>query len=66
MSFSNADKATIGFMVEPGEYNPATVLFIKGFRGFPLISCQSFWLIPYKNKFGLKDGEECIANISPV
>ena len=32
MSFSNADKATIGFMVEPGEYNPATVLFIKGFK----------------------------------
>ena len=40
-SFSNADKATIGLMVEPGEYNPATVLLIKGFKGFSLMSCQA-------------------------
>ena len=40
-SFSNADKATKGLMVEPGEYNPATVLLISGFNGLSLISCQS-------------------------
>ena len=31
--WSNADKATKGFIVEPGEYNPETVLLIKGFLG---------------------------------
>ena len=30
--FSKADKATIGFIVEPGEYRPESVLFIIGFR----------------------------------
>jgi hypothetical protein len=39
--FSKADKATIGFRVEPGEYRPESVLFIKGFKGLFLINCHS-------------------------
>ena len=39
--FSSADKATIGFIVEPGEYNPEIVLLIKGSSGLFLISSQS-------------------------
>ena len=64
--FSSADKATTGFIVEPGEYNPEIVLLIKGLFGLFLILSQSLKLIPYKNKFGSNDGEECIAIISPV
>ena len=37
-SFSRAESATKGLIVEPGEYNPETVLFNKGFNGFFLIS----------------------------
>ena len=29
--FSNADSATIGFIVEPGGYKPVIDLFISGF-----------------------------------
>ena len=65
-SFSKAESATIGLIVEPGEYKPETVLFNKGFKGFFLISFHFFFSIPYKNKFGSKDGEEFIAIISPV
>ena len=65
-SFSRADNATIGFIVEPGEYNPDTVLLISGYNGSSLMSFQSFILIPYKNKLGSNDGEECIAITSPV
>ena len=39
--FSRADKATIGFIVEPGEYNPEIVLFIKGLLGLFFILSQS-------------------------
>ena len=44
--FSKADKATIGFIVEPGEYRPESVLFINGFRELFLINCyaQYVWL----------------------
>ena len=37
-SFSRAESATIGLIVEPGEYKPETVLFNKGFKGFFVIS----------------------------
>ena len=57
-SFSKAERATIGFIVDPGEYKPETVLFNKGFKGSLWISFHLFFSIPYKNKFGLKDGEE--------
>jgi len=30
--FSKAESATIGFIVEPGEYRPERVLFISGFK----------------------------------
>ena len=33
--FSKAERATIGFIVEPGEYKPDTVLLISGFRDIP-------------------------------
>jgi len=39
--FSNAERATIGFIVEPGEYRPERVLLIKGFKGLFLINCHS-------------------------
>ena len=64
--FSKAERSTIGFIAEAGEYNPEIVLLSKGFSGFVLIDPQSFSLIPYKNKLGSKLGEECIAIISPV
>ena len=64
--FSKADNATIGFIVDPGEYKPVRVLLIKGFRGLFLINCHSSLLIPNKNKLGLYDGEEYIAKTSPV
>ena len=32
--FSKADKATIGLIVEPGEYKPDIVLLINGFKFF--------------------------------
>ena len=57
---------SIDLNVEPGEYRPETVLFNKGFKGFFWISFHLFISIPYKNKFGSKDGEEFIATISPV
>ena len=38
--FSRADKATIGFIVDPGEYNPEIVLLINGFSGLSLILSQ--------------------------
>ena len=50
--FSKADSATIGFIVEPGEYNPERVLLISGLRGLFLINSHSSLLIPNKNKFG--------------
>ena len=53
-------------MVEPGEYNPEIVLLINGFNSSNLILSHSFWLIPCINKFGLNEGDECIAIISPV
>ena len=53
MLFSKADNATIGLMVEPGEYNPERVLFTNGFKGLFLISCHSSWLIPNKKELGL-------------
>ena len=65
-SFSRAESATKGLIVEPGEYRPETVLFNKGFNGSFLIYFHLFFSIPYKNKFGSKDGEEFIAIISPV
>jgi len=64
--FSNADKATIGLNVEPGEYKPDKVLLTNGFNGLFLINCQSSWLIPKRNKLGSNDGDDCIATISPV
>ena len=64
--FSKADQATIGFIVEPGAYKPETVLFMRGLFGFFCISIHFFLSIPYKNKFGLIEGEEFIATISPV
>ena len=39
--FSRADKATIGLIVDPGEYNPEIVLLINGLSGLSLISSQS-------------------------
>ena len=63
--FSRADKATIGFIVEPGEYLPDIVLLIRGFKGLFFINCQSSVLIPNKNKLGSYEGEDCIAIISP-
>ena len=42
-------------MVDPGEYNPETVLFNKGFKGSFLISFQLFLSIPYKNILGSKE-----------
>ncbi len=66
ISFSRAESATIGFTVEPGDYSPDTVLFNKGFNGSFLILFQFSLSIPYKNKFGLNDGEEFMAIISPV
>ena len=51
--FSSADRATIGFIVEPGEYKPERVLFISGFNGLFLINCHSSLLIPKRNKLGL-------------
>ena len=65
-SFSSADSATIGLIVDPGGYKPCIDLFINGFFGLLSISFQLSWLIPYKNRFGSKDGEECIAINSPV
>ncbi|GIS77123.1 MAG: hypothetical protein CM1200mP13_04820 [Candidatus Pelagibacterales bacterium] len=41
-SFSNAESATRGLIVEPGEYKPETVLFNRGFNGFFLISFHFF------------------------
>ena len=64
-SFSKAERATRGFIVDPGEYKPETVLFNKGFKGLLLISFHLFFSIQYKNKFGSNDGEEFIAIISP-
>ena len=46
---SNADSATIGFIVDPGEYNPEIVLFNNGFKGFFLISFHFFGSIPFNN-----------------
>ena len=63
--FSKADKATIGLIVDPGEYLPLIVLLTKGLSGLFLINCQSSWLIPNKNKLGSKEGDDCIATISP-
>ena len=65
ISFSKADNATIGLIVDPGEYLPLIVLFTKGFIGLFLINCQSSWLMPNKNKLGLKEGDDCIAITSP-
>ena len=65
-SFSSADKATIGLIVDPGEYSPDIVLFNSGFK---LSFCNSFHFfssMPYKKIFGSNDGEEFIAKISPV
>ena len=59
-------KSTIGLIVEPGEYNPVKVLLVKGFKGLFLINCHSSWLMPNTNKLGSKEGEECMATISPV
>ena len=56
---------TIGLIVDPGEYRPEIDLFTRGFKGLFLINCQSSLLIPNKNKLGSKEGEECIATISP-
>ena len=64
--FSKAERATIGFIVDPGEYKPVKVLLTNGFNGLFLINCQSSWLIPNKNKFGSNVGEDYIAIISPV
>ena len=64
--FSKADSATIGFIVEPGEYKPERVLLIKGFRGLFLINSHSSLLIPNKNKLGSYEGEEYMATTSPV
>ena len=41
-------------------------LFNNGLSGSLFISFHSLELIPYKNKFGSNDGDECIAIISPV
>ena len=35
--FSRADKATIGLIVEPGEYIPERVLLINGFKGIVVV-----------------------------
>ena len=56
-SFSNADKATSGFIVEPGEYNPETDLFSRGFKGSLLMFFHSLIFIPWTNKFGIKEGD---------
>ena len=55
--FSSADSATIGFIVEPGGYNPVIDLFISGFFGLVLIFSQFSKLIPYKNKLGSNEGD---------
>jgi hypothetical protein len=40
ISFSKADKATIGLIVEPGEYKPEIVLLINGLSGLFIIDFQ--------------------------
>ena len=55
-SFSKAESATIGFIVEPGAYNPDNVLFNKGLSGSFLISFH--FLSQFHIKIGLDQMKE--------
>ena len=46
ITYSKAARATIGFIVDPGEYSPATDLLTNGRSGLFFISFQSFTDIP--------------------
>ena len=64
--YSSAASATKGFIVDPGEYNPANDLFSKGLNLLFLISFQSLVLIPCVNLFGSNVGDDAMAITSPV
>jgi hypothetical protein len=62
-SFSSAESATIGLMVDPGGYKPCIDLLIKGFFGLLSISFQLPWIYSHKKiNLDRKMGKKWICN----
>ena len=64
--FQNDESHQLELIKKIRLYRPEIVLLINGLNGFEFKSFHSFSPIPYKKSFGLNEGEECIAIISPV